>query len=517
MKLRIKLPLAFAMSLLLLLAGGAFGIFQLNAAVAIYQDDVLRHVAGHKKGAEISAHFATAVQEWKNVLLRGKDPNELTRYWTAHQVAMREVQTQLAELDRLLEPASPMRGQVTKLSAEMREAQTGYQAALDAYKSSGFDAKAGDTAAKGNDREAMAILSELRAMLSSAEIEADEAAAQQAKDATRIAISVMVAVTLISSAVGLTLTRKIVMPLQGSVGVAKKVAIGDLTTRIDIHGNDEVTELLVALETMQASLIALVEQVLNGAKSVANASSEIAQGNSDLANRTERQAGALQETASSMESLCATVTHNADNAQRARELADAAAAIALTGGAVVGQVVETMRSIQESSHRIADIIGVIDGIAFQTNILALNAAVEAARAGEQGRGFAVVASEVRALAGRSASAAKEIKALISSSVGTVETGSQLVSKAGSTMSEVVSTIQQLSATMGTISSESAGQSRGIAQVGAAMVHIDQATQENAALVEQMAQAASVLTQQAADLVRLVSVFRINDTNSIALR
>jgi methyl-accepting chemotaxis protein len=259
---------------------------------------------------------------------------------------------------------------------------------------------------------------------------------------------------------------------------------------------------------MKVNLARIVGHVREGSESVSTASSEIAEGNHDLSARTESQANALQQTASSMEQLSATVSRNADNARLANQLAQSASSVAVHGGDVVAQVVGTMKGINDSSRMIADIISVIDGIAFQTNILALNAAVEAARAGEQGRGFAVVASEVRSLAGRSADAAKEIKTLINDSVMRVEQGTAQVDLAGSTMTEVVSSIRRVTELMGEISAASSEQSTGVALIGDAVTQMDQATQQNAALVEEMAAAASSLKAQAQDLVRTVAVFRL---------
>jgi methyl-accepting chemotaxis protein len=298
---------------------------------------------------------------------------------------------------------------------------------------------------------------------------------------------------------------------------AQHIGEGDLSQPVPVNGRDELAEMAQALASMQASLISVVSHVRQSSESVANASAEIAQGNNDLSARTEHQASALEETASSMEELGAAVQQNADSAQQAKQLAVNASAVAAQGGKVVNQVVETMKGINASSRKISDIISVIDGIAFQTNILALNAAVEAARAGEQGRGFAVVASEVRALAGRSADAAKEIKGLINDSVQRVEQGSQLVDQAGDTMRQVVGAIQRVSDIMSEISAASHEQSNGVAQVGEAVQQMDQATQQNAALVEQMAAAASSLKAQAQDLVQSVAVFNLGNFAGGSLR
>ena len=310
---------------------------------------------------------------------------------------------------------------------------------------------------------------------------------------------------------GLALLRSLSRSLKNAVDIAHAVAKGDLTQTIHTQGKDEVAQLLTALDAMTKSLVAVVSNVRQGSEGVATASAEIAQGNNDLSARTEQQASALEQTAASMEELGSTVRQNADSARAANQLAVSASSIAIQGGNVVGQVVETMRDINASSRKISDIISVIEGIAFQTNILALNAAVEAARAGEQGRGFAVVASEVRSLAGRSADAAKEIKGLINASVERVEHGTALVDQAGTTMTEVVSSIKRVTDIMGEISSASNEQALGVAQVGEAVTQMDQATQQNAALVEEMAAAASSLKSQAQELVQTVAVFQLGNT------
>jgi methyl-accepting chemotaxis protein len=306
-------------------------------------------------------------------------------------------------------------------------------------------------------------------------------------------------------------------PLQEAVSLARDVADGDLTRDIDVKSNCETGQLMQALKDMTGNLQNLVSQVRSGTDTIATASSEIASGNQDLSSRTEQQASSLEETASSMEELTSTVKQNADNARQANQLAQSASGIAQKGGDVVGQVVGTMASINESSRKIVDIISVIDGIAFQTNILALNAAVEAARAGEQGRGFAVVAGEVRNLAHRSAAAAKDIKLLISDSVEKVETGSALVNQAGETMNEIVTSITRVTDIMSEITSASVEQSAGIEQVNTAIVQMDQVTQQNAALVEEAAAAAESMQEQAARLSEVVSVFKLLATAQMAPR
>jgi methyl-accepting chemotaxis protein len=335
--------------------------------------------------------------------------------------------------------------------------------------------------------------------------------------ATRILIGLGIAALAIGAACGWLLTRSITRPLAHAVGLARQVASGDLTADIRAESRDEVGDLVLALKTMNDNLLKTVTEVRAGTETIVTASQQIASGNLDLSSRTEQQASSLEETASSMEELTSTVRQNADNARQANVLAKNASQIAAHGGEVVSQVVATMASINASSKKIGDIIAVIDGIAFQTNILALNAAVEAARAGEQGRGFAVVASEVRNLAQRSAAAAKEIRGLISDSVTKVEAGGRLVDEAGVTMQEIVQGIGRVTDIMADITSASAEQSTGIEQVNEAITQMDGVTQQNAALVEEAAAAAASLQEQATTLAQLVSVFNVGHGRPGAMR
>jgi methyl-accepting chemotaxis protein-1 (serine sensor receptor) len=324
-----------------------------------------------------------------------------------------------------------------------------------------------------------------------------------------IAISAIALGLLVGAAMAASLISGITRALAEALKLARSVADGDLTQRVEIRSNDELGQLLHALRAMNDKLAGIVTQVRHGTDSIATASAQIAAGNMDLSSRTEQQASSLEETASSMEELTSTVRQNADNARQANQMAAAASSVAVKGGEVVTQVVSTMESIRASSGKIVDIIAVIDGIAFQTNILALNAAVEAARAGEQGRGFAVVASEVRNLAQRSGAAAKEIKGLIDTSVEKVDAGSLLVGQAGTTMQEIVASVTKVTDVMAEIMAASQEQTAGIEQVNQAVGQMDQVTQQNAALVEEAAAAAQSMQEQANKLAKEVSVFRLD--------
>ena len=362
---------------------------------------------------------------------------------------------------------------------------------------------------KKNFERSSEILNKLVLLNHEGSVAAAKTSAEAYLTGRNVMLVAMVVGVLLAIGAAAYITRSITKPLAEALHVAGHVAEGNLTVQVQSSSRDEIGQLLQAMKAMQDSLVSVVSRVRSGSESVSTASAEIAQGNHDLSARTEQQASALEETAASMEELNSAVKQNADNARQANQLAMSASTVAVQGGEVVHEVVETMKGINEASRKISDIISVIDGIAFQTNILALNAAVEAARAGEQGRGFAVVASEVRSLAGRSGEAAKEIKTLINSSVERVEQGTALVDKAGSTMTEVVSSIRRVTDIMGEISAASSEQSAGVGQVGEAITQMDQVTQQNAALVEEMAAAASSLKSQASDLVQTVAVFKLS--------
>ncbi len=509
MKLSLKIPLAFAAALLLMFAGAVYGIFALNQSIDAYSTTVQDNVANERMVSATLVAFKLQVQEWKDTLLRGKDPAKLDKYWTAFQTRESTVDTLARNLEARL-PQGDSRALIVRFENAHQAMGTGYRAGFDAFKSAGFEPSAGDNAVAGVDREPSALLEEAAQKIASDSAQVSAKAEIDARHATEISVALMLVVLTLAMVGGYLFSRTVSRPLGRALGCARAVAKGDLSMEFDSSGNDEIAQLLTALKVMQSSLADVVAKVRRNAEGVATASAQIASGNLDLSSRTEEQAASLEETAASMEQLTTTVRQNADNARQASSLADAASTTASRGGDVMDQVVATMQGITDSSSKVGEIIAVIDSIAFQTNILALNAAVEAARAGEEGRGFAVVASEVRTLAQRSATAAKEIKQLISQSTGRVSEGSALVDNAGQIIAEIVGSVQRVTDIVSNISSASTEQSLGIEQVNTAVTQMDEVTQQNAALVEQASAAAHALSDQANALRDAVAVFTLRE-------
>jgi methyl-accepting chemotaxis protein-1 (serine sensor receptor) len=460
--------------------------------------------------------FKIQVQEWKNILIRGNDPVQLDKYSKAFVKGGESTRAELQKLDALLGKLKLSTPLVDEAIKTQNELVTRYMEALKKFDAANPDSThVVDNLVKGMDREPTKKIDDIVDYIGEAARRLSESMAEENASAHRQAMLAMGVTLLITLVVGVvtvvSLIKSITVPLHAAVDVAQTVADGDLSSEVRVNSADEIGDLLAALKRMQGNLSNIVGQVRSGTETIHGASVEIAAGNLDLSGRTEQQASSLEETAAAMVQLTSTVKQNNENAAEACKLADTASAVAARGGNAVAQMVRTMGEINDSSRQIADIIGVIDGIAFQTNILALNAAVEAARAGEQGRGFAVVASEVRSLAQRSAAAAQEIKALIGTSVGRVEEGSRLVGQAGETMNEVVASVQRVTAIIGDISVASGEQRDGIEQISIAISQMDSVTQQNAALVEEAAAAAESLEQQAASLSQAVSIFKLQGT------
>jgi methyl-accepting chemotaxis protein len=512
MKLSVKIPLAFTVALLLMFAGALYGIFALNQSINAYGTTVQDNVANERMVSATLVAFKLQVQEWKDTLLRGKDPADLDKYWTAFQTREKTVSTLAAELKTKL-PEGESRTLIERFAIAHTSMGEGYRKGFEAFKSAGFEPSAGDKAVAGVDREPSALLEQATQKIAADSAQVSAQAAVDAHHATEISIALMLAVLALAMIGGVLFSRTVSRPLGHALRCARAVATGNLSMEFDSSGKDEIAQLLAALKDMQSSLSQVVAKVRENAEGVATASAEIASGNLNLSSRTEEQAASLEETAASMEELTGTVRQNAENARQASTLADAASHTASRGGVMMGQVVETMHGIADSSSKVAEIIAVIDAIAFQTNILALNAAVEAARAGEEGRGFAVVAAEVRTLAQRSASAAKEIKALIAQSTDRVNAGSALVGNAGQIIAEIVGSVQRVTDIVGAISSASQEQSTGIEQVNTAVTQMDEVTQQNAALVEEASAAAHALAEQANSLRDAVAVFTLRGDSS----
>ena len=503
-----KLALVFGGALLLIAAGGLYGIYRLTQANADQEQVLQVEIANERAVVQMLVDFKRQVQEWKDTLLRGKDPELLKKHWGAFQARETDVAQAADKLQHTL-PAGDAQRLVAEFGKAHEQMGEHYRSAFETFKAARFDPAVGDAAVKGIDRQPSELLAQAREKIAADAAAATTRSFGEGRTARLASLVLMGLVSALGVLAGALVSRSIVQPINQAVGIAQTVSTGDLTSDIRIQRTDEIGKLLSALRDMNASLATIVGQVRAGANSIATASRQIAAGNQDLSSRTEQQASSLQETAASMEELAATVKQTAENARLANELANAASATAARGGEVVGQVVATMQQITASSQRMTEIINVIDGIAFQTNILALNAAVEAARAGEQGRGFAVVAGEVRNLAQRSAQAAREIKAMIGDSAARVELGSKLVSEAGSSMAEIVIQITRVNDLIAEVTSAALEQSSGLGQINQAVAQMDVATQHNAALVEQSAAAAQSLQAQAASQAEAVSAFRID--------
>jgi len=509
LKIGVRLALGFALVLALAVVITAVSVMQLSTLAQATKDMMQEPLAKERYIADWNRNINVAVIR-TTAVAKSTDAS-LLPFFAANAT---EITKSTSELLKKIEPlvATPEEKALFSKISEVRKAYLTSRDQVTKLKADGQVEEANSLLGKDYLPAADGYLKLVGEFLAMQRKNLDTRAIEIA-DIEQTSRNLLIALTASALALGAVcawlLTVGITRPLKNSVAIATRVAEGDLSADIQVVGQDETAQLLQALSTMKNQLASIVSHVRQGAQGVSVASAEIAQGNNNLSERTEQQASALEETAASMEELSATVRQNADNARQANQLAQSASTVAIQGGEVVNQVVATMKGINDSSHKIADIIGVIDGIAFQTNILALNAAVEAARAGEQGRGFAVVASEVRSLAGRSADAAKEIKSLITDSVHRVEQGSTLVDQAGVTMAEVVSSIRRVNDIMGEISAASTEQSQGVAQVSEAVTQMDQATQQNAALVEEMAAAASSLKSQAQDLVEVVSVFKLS--------
>jgi len=507
-----QIGLAFGVVLLLTAAIGGVSVWSL----ARLDDSAGQLNDKWLKGVGALAHARAAIVEAREFEVkhsRATDRSYQSEYEEKFNNAAKLAQATWQQYQAL-----PAAADEQALAAALDKAWQGYRKASEQVLNLGRSKKQQDAADISDGMASMAIDETIGALdrlvdynFQHADLASQHASAVYAR-ARNSMLVLLAASLLLGSLLAVWFTRRLLAQLGGqpsdAVAMARAVAAGDLTSTAVLRGGD-TESLLANLHAMQQSLARAVTEVRQGSESVATASTQIADGNQDLSSRTEEQASALQQTASTMEELGTTVRHNADNARQANDLAQGAANVAVKGGHVMGQVVETMKGINDSSRKIADIISVIDGIAFQTNILALNAAVEAARAGEQGRGFAVVAGEVRSLAQRSAQAAREIKELITASVQRVEQGSALVDVAGKTMEEIVASIGRVSHIVGEIASASGEQSTGLGQVSQAVQQMDEATQRNAALVEQSAAAADNLKQQAQQLVRAVAVFRVN--------
>ncbi|MDR9834994.1 methyl-accepting chemotaxis protein [Herbaspirillum huttiense] len=510
MKISTRLAACFALLIGIMCVIGGTALKSLSSLDAANTEIANDRYVKIALATEMSASVNGAARNLRNALL-ARNSDEMERYLGRSEANSAKTNQSLAELEKIIN--TPRGAELLKAVKDSRKA---YQEPRDQLKAMIKQQKRDEgsehlfTNVIPLQDKYFAALNEFVAFQKSQM----DSSVIMGKETANSAISLVLffsGIAIIISIISAWLvTRSITRPLNEAVKVAGAVAEGDLTQQIEATTKDETGMLLSALKTMNTNLHRIVSQVREGTETINTASSEIATGNLDLSSRTEEQAGALEETASSMEELTSTVKQNAENARQANNLAVVASNVAIQGGGVVNQVVQTMGEINQASRKIVDIIGVIDGIAFQTNILALNAAVEAARAGEQGRGFAVVASEVRVLAQRSAAAAKEIKVLIDESVTRVENGSRLVEQAGSTMSEVVSSVKRVTDVVAEISAASHEQSDGIEQINQAITQMDEVTQQNAALVEEAAAASQSLQEQSRHLSDTVRVFKLSN-------
>jgi methyl-accepting chemotaxis protein len=514
------LVLVGAMLVAMLFIGG-YGmrtvlVGQARAERDLSHNQAVADAVAASRAAEVA--FKTQVQEWKNILLRGQDPADYDRYLAAFRQRSELFDRDLDAVDRALVQLGLPREDLQQARELHARLGREYAETLERVPLRGSDnGRAADAAVRGKDRPVDLVLERIVGTLQEFARKENEQAVAAASAASRQAIwwmgGVMLAVLVSGLGFGLWVARGITRPLAEAVHASRRVAAGDLTVQLRTEGRDEVAQLLAAMSEMSTRLRAVLGEVVSAAHAVADSSSQISQGNLDLSQRTEEQAASLEETASQMEELTTTVAQNAEHARSASRMAATAAEVAGRGGVVVGEVVGTMHGISDAARRIGDIVGVIDGIAFQTNILALNAAVEAARAGEQGRGFAVVAAEVRNLAQRSASAAREIKQLIGESVGRVETGARLVGEAGQTMEEIVDAARRVSELIAEMAAASQEQTAGIEQVNTAITQMDQVVQQNASLVEEATAATESMKSQAQGLLQLVSRFRLDESGA----
>ena len=515
--IRTRMLGAMAIVTMALLSVGGLGLAALLYAHESNESFVEHDFAAMTHIAELRHAMSMLLSHQKDMSIAYDHADEAQKAQAAWQSTLEQIHVSAKQLQESLRDDT-QRAKVTEAMDRLEQFRLAFQPVAKTLQAQTFDsARAAMLVMARAQGHYDAAQSTIEALAADVKRMADEGS-EQLHGTVDVAMMVLAAAVLIELAVIVPLTllnmSSICRPIREAELLAQSIAEGDLAERrIDTSGSDEAARLLKVLEGMQASLRRMVSQVRESAETISTASVEIASGNHDLSNRTEQTASNLQQTASSMRQVTGTVKQSADSARQADQLASSAAEVAARGGQVVSEVVSTMEEINTSSKRISDIIGVIDSIAFQTNILALNAAVEAARAGEQGRGFAVVAGEVRNLAQRSAEAAREIKALIEASVGKVESGSKLVADAGRTMQEIVSSVQRVTDIIGEISSAAAEQSEGLGSVNTAVAQLDQMTQQNAALVEQSTAAAESLKEQATQLSRAVGNFRLGMANA----